>query len=119
MSTSAIIRICEGNTETAAVCLSSDGYPSFARDQLLAGVANVCSLWQTKSTNTKSVLAAIESVLEILYAETLKASSSVRSRPRQVKDLYTTFPSFKRAEEYFGGVSYQYTVHIVDGKIYY
>lgn len=117
MSTSAIIRVCDKNKEVGAVVLWSDGYPGFARDRLLRAVAE-----EYEGEDADGVIAGLPVVLARLYNIDIfndEDDDALMAAEKKISRCYEVFDSFKQAAAACGGGDYHYTVHCVEGKVYY
>lgn len=111
MSTSAMIRFCDGNNEVGAIALHADGYPEFMRDRLLSRLAD------EGYADADEAMDTLPYVLAELYNWDIFADDE--QDLRKMERAYRTYSSYRQGREQFGSVCYEYTVHVVDGRVYY
>jgi len=116
MSTQATIRFCDGNEEVGAIVLNADGYPEFARDKLLATLAD-----DFRDGDADDAMAELPFVLAAEYGLELFSDdvNVMNDATKWLSSCFDVFPSFAAAAESRGNSSYQYTVHVVNGEIYF
>ena len=117
MSTQCSIRFCDGNKEVGVIVLWADGYPSFVRDQVLIDLADrVKGQHEGEAMNAAEAMKEFPKVLASLYAIDLDVSDDMKA----LNGLYKTFPaSQSEGDRRFDRRAYQYTVHIVNGEMYF
>ncbi len=114
MSTRAIIRFCNENKEAGAIVIHHDGYPQFARDQLLKDVAERYE----NEDGAQEAMDILPLALADIYSIDIFAPNDVGIN--NLRNCYTEYDTFEDAvtdQAFTPG--YQYTVHVVNGKIYY
>ena len=111
MSTQAIIRICNENEEEAAVVLWADGYPEFVRGRLLPELASLSPDWDIED--------AEDLTLQLPMCLAAVLGLDILENPGCVDRLIDFYATYEDARNKTGGVSHEYTIHIVNGKMYY
>ena len=111
MSTHAIIRICNENEEEAAVVLWADGYPEFVRGRFLPELASLSPDWDIED--------AEDLTLQMPFALATVLGEDILENPTCVDRYIDFFATYEDARNRTAGVSHEYTVHIVNGKMYY
>ena len=116
MSTTALIRFCNENKENGAVVLWADGYPWAVRDQILKTLAE-----EFDGENANDAIDDLPVIIARFYGYDIVNDDEAVANAAE-KRLYNSFnlyPTYKRATELVGSVDHEYTVHVVNGKIYY